>query len=54
VFKTASLQGWVSDFALVDIDNDGKKELLVSVVDKQKALLLTGSRSSSIISYELE
>ena len=54
VAKTRSVQGWISDFAIADIDGDGKDELLVSVVGKSK--LLTGSKGqpSSIISYKLE
>jgi TolB-like protein len=53
-FSTAPLQGWVSGFYIADINKDGKEELLVSVVDKQKTSLLATRRSSSIISYELE
>ena len=54
VSKTRSLQGWISDFAIADIDGDGKDELVVCVVGKSK--LLTGSKSvsSNIISYKLE
>ncbi|RLA37142.1 MAG: hypothetical protein DRQ64_09705 [Gammaproteobacteria bacterium] len=54
VSKTRSVQGWISDFAIADIDGDGKDELVVCVVGKSK--LLTGSKSvsSNIISYKLE
>ena len=52
-FATRSNQGWVSDFAIADIDGDGGKELVVSIVGRAKLLLGT-SRTSNIISYDLE
>ncbi len=54
VSKTRSVQGWISDFAIADIDGDGKDELVVCVVGKSK--FLTGAKgvSSNIISYKLE
>ncbi len=54
VFKTRSVQGWISDFAVTDIDGDGKNELVVCVVGASK--FLTGSKGvlSNIISYKLE
>lgn len=53
MFKTNSVQGWISDFAIVDIDGDGADELLVSVVGKSKIVLLEKGRTSNIISYKL-
>jgi TolB-like protein len=54
VFKTRSVQGWISDFAIADIDGDGKDELVVCVVGKMKFAIGTKSQSSNIISYKLE
>lgn len=54
VSKTRSVQGWISDFAIADIDGDGKDELVVSVVGKSKFFTGTKGQPSSIISYKLE
>ena len=54
VAKTRSVQGWISDFAIADMDGDGKDELVVSVVGKSKIFIGTKGQSSSIISYKLE
>ena len=54
VFKTQSVQGWISDFIIADIDGNGVNELVVSVVDKTKNAVWAGKRSSNIISYPLE
>jgi TolB-like protein len=54
VAKTRSVQGWISDFAIADMDGDGRVELLVSVVAKSKFALGKKGLSSNIISYELE
>jgi len=54
VFQTTPVQGWISDFAFVDMDGDGEEELLVSVVDKARFTLLGKARSASIISYKLK
>ncbi len=54
VAKTRSVQGWISDFAIADMDGDGKKELVVSVVGKSKFFTGTKGQPSSIISYKLE
>ena len=51
--KTRTVQGWISDFALADSDNDGKMELLVTVVEREKSTVVTGSNRSYIISYGL-
>jgi len=48
------LQGWISDFALADIDGDGSDELLVSVVDRAKFVLLSKDTASNIISFKLK
>jgi len=52
-FQTAMLQGWISDFALADIDGDGSDELLISVVDRPRLALLSRDTASNIISFEL-
>ena len=54
VAKTRSVQGWISDFAIADMDGDGKKELVVSVVGKSKFFKGAKGQPSSIISYKLE
>ncbi|WP_457553009.1 FG-GAP-like repeat-containing protein [Desulfobacula sp.] len=52
--KTRSVQGWISDFAIADMDGDGKDELLVSVAGKSKLLIGAKGQTSNIISYKLE
>ncbi|WP_024335562.1 FG-GAP-like repeat-containing protein [Desulfotignum balticum] len=54
MFETLALQGWISDFAVADIDADGKDELIVSVVTQTKLAILAKDMASSIISYELD
>ncbi|MBA3009427.1 MAG: CsgG/HfaB family protein [Proteobacteria bacterium] len=54
VFQTTSVQGWISDFAVADMDGDGEDELIVSVVTQEKLSILSKSRSSNIISYKLK
>jgi hypothetical protein len=54
LFQTQALQGWVSDFAVADIDADGKDELIVSVVTQTKLAILSQDKASSIISYDLD
>ena len=54
VFQTVPLQGWVSDFDIADIDNDGIKELVISVVTRSKVAILSKDKASNIISYELK
>lgn len=58
VFRTKSVQGWISDFAIFDIDDDGGNELVVSVCAPSGILggaLGSGeSQTSNIISYDLE
>ena len=53
IFQTTALQGWISDFAIADINGDGKEELVVSVVTQTKLAILSKDKASSIISYEL-
>ena len=54
VGKTRSVQGWISDFAIADIDGDGLDELVASVVGKSKFFLKTKAQSSNIISYKMK
>jgi len=54
VAKTRTVQGWISDFAIDDLDGDGKEELIVSVVGKPKLLMGAKGQVSNIISYQLE
>lgn len=53
-FQTVPLQGWVSDFDIADIDNDGVEELVISVVTRSKIAILAKDKSSNIISYKLK
>ncbi len=53
VFQTVPLQGWVSDFDIADIDNDGTQELVISVVTRSKMVILSKDKTSNIISYKL-
>ena len=53
-FKTRPVQGWISDFAIADIDGDSIDELIVSVVGKTKLLINVAHQTSNIISYKLE
>ncbi|MFH1155909.1 MAG: VCBS repeat-containing protein [Pseudomonadota bacterium] len=53
VLRTAQVTGQIGDFAVADINNDGKKELIVSVITKGKGLTWT-TPESSIIRYALE
>ena len=54
VAKTRTVQGWISDFAIADIDGDGQNELVVSVVGKSKIAIGQKGISSNMISYKLE
>jgi hypothetical protein len=54
IFETHELQGWISDFAVADINQDGRNELIVSVVTQTKLEILSKNKRSSIISYELD
>ena len=54
IFQTVPLQGWVSDFDIADIDNDGIEELVISVVTRSKIALLAKDKTSNIISYKLK
>lgn len=54
VFQTAPLQGWVSDFNIADIDNDGIEEMVISVVTRSKIAILADDKTSNIISYKLK
>jgi len=54
VFQTVPLQGWVSDFDVADIDNDGIEELVISVVTRSKVAILASDKTSNIISYKLK
>ena len=54
VFQTVPLQGWVSDFDIADIDNDGIEELVISVVTRSKIAILANDKKSNIISYKLK
>jgi len=52
VWKTRSISGRVSDFAIGDFDDDGVQELVASVVIKEGDIVMTKARST-IIAYDL-
>ena len=54
VFQTMPVQGWISDFAVADLDGDGEEELIVSAVTRTKLAILSKDKSSNIISYGLK
>ena len=54
VFRTRSVQGWISDFAIADIDGDGTKELVVSVVSTSQIFTRAKGKKSNIIAYSLK
>jgi TolB-like protein len=54
MFQTRTVQGWISDVAISDFDNDGKMEIIAAVVDRNKFSLMSKRKKSNIISYELE
>jgi len=54
VFKIRPIQGWITDFAIADIDGDGVDELVISTAGKTKLLINTKKQLSNIISYKLE
>jgi hypothetical protein len=51
-WKTRKVQGYVSDFAIEDFDNDGQNEIVAAVVLEQGVSLLMKPKSV-IISYDL-
>ena len=42
--RTQTISGYISDYTVADMDNDGKKELVFSVVDPTKLLEEKNSR----------
>ncbi|MEE4358029.1 MAG: FG-GAP-like repeat-containing protein [Desulfococcaceae bacterium] len=50
-WMTRQISGYISDYALADIDNDGQKELLFSVVNKMDSVL--GDARSYIAAQEI-
>ncbi|WDP92641.1 MAG: VCBS repeat-containing protein [Desulfobacter sp.] len=54
LFQTVPVQGWISDFAIADLDGDGEKELVVSAVTRTKLAILAKDKTSNIISYKLK
>ncbi len=54
MYQTNTVQGWISDVAISDFDNDGKLEMIAAVVDRNKFSLMSKRKKSNIISYELQ
>ncbi len=52
-WKSRKLEGQISDIGIGDIDNDGKPELVLSVITSQ-GLVIGTSPSSSVIAYDLK
>ncbi|MCP4020556.1 MAG: hypothetical protein GY729_01830 [Desulfobacteraceae bacterium] len=54
LFQTQSVQGWISDIAIADFDDDGIVELITAVVDRDRSSFLKQGKKSNIISYDLK
>lgn len=54
LYKIRPVQGWISDFVIADIDDDGRDELVVSIAGLKKLILNIQKQVSNVISYELE
>jgi len=52
-WKTATISGYMRDFAIGDFDNDGEDEIIAAVVIKDGSVIGTRPRSS-VISYDLK
>ncbi len=52
-WRTRKLSGYLSDFAIGDFDNDGKDELVATLVMKTGSVVLTDAKSK-VIAYELQ
>jgi TolB-like protein len=50
-WKTREIEGYISDFQVKDVDNDGEEELIVAVVDLGQ--ILTRKGTSTILFYKL-
>jgi hypothetical protein len=50
-WKTKEIDGYISDFQIKDVDNDGTEEMVVSVMDIGK--ILDRRPESSILFFEL-
>ena len=51
-FKTPIIYGFVRDFTIADIDNDGKNELIVAVIKKEEKTIFTKPKSLIMV-YKL-
>jgi hypothetical protein len=49
-WKTREINGYISDFQLKDVDNDGEEELVVAVVGYAD---ISGSTTSNILFFKL-
>ena len=52
-WKSRRLEGQISDIAVGDIDNDGRPELVLSIITKQ-GLVIGTDPSSAVIAYDLK
>jgi TolB-like protein len=50
-WKTRDINGYISDFQVKDVDNDGEEELVVAVVDLGG--MVTGEKTSNILFFKL-
>jgi hypothetical protein len=53
MWKSRKIQGQISDLSVGDFDNDGRAELVLSVITRQ-GLIIGTDPSSSIVSYDLK
>jgi len=52
-WKTRKFSGYISDYAVCDINNDGQKELVFALTSKVKGSLGLGSKKSYIVSIKI-
>ena len=52
-WKTRKFSGYISDYAVGDLNNDGQKELVFALNSKAKGSLGLGSKKSYIVSMKI-
>ena len=51
-WRTKKIHGYTADFQIKDIDNDGRDELVVGIIDTSTGLIF-GKKKSFVLAYEL-
>jgi hypothetical protein len=52
-WKTRQLTGYIQDFTVGDIDNDGQDEIVAALVLKEGRVAFIGEAKSTLVAYEL-